>query len=96
MNNFVTGYHDIVGTCYQGKIETSYNTLCEVFGEPEVLNDEKVQVQWAIKFADGTLATIYDWKDAYRTSEILEWHIGGHSEAAVYNVVDEVTNATSW
>jgi hypothetical protein len=88
--NFVTGYHDVVGTSYQGKIEASYDTLCEVFGEPEVLDDDKVQVQWAIKFSDGTLATIYDWKDANRTSEILKWHIGGHSEAAVYNVVDEV------
>lgn len=35
--NFVTGYHDVVGTCYQGKIEASYDTLCEVFGEPQVL-----------------------------------------------------------
>jgi len=88
--SFVTGYHNVAGTCYQGEIEASYDTLCEVFGEPEVLDDEKVQVQWAIKFTDGTLATIYDWKDTNRKSEILKWHIGGHCQAAVYNVVDEV------
>lgn len=90
MNNFVTGYHDVVGTCYQGKIDTSYHRLVETFGEPEYLGDEKVQVQWAIKFEDGTLATIYDWKEGKRASEVTEWHIGGHTEAAVVSVIGEI------
>ena len=91
MSNFVTGYHDVVGTCYQGKIDTSYHRLVETFGLPEYFeDDDKVQVQWAIKFNDGTLATIYDWKDVKRASEVTEWHIGGHSQAAVVNVIDEI------
>ena len=90
--NFVTGDFDVVGTCLQGTIKTSYNRLVETFGEPIRFagENEKVQAEWAIKFTDGTLATIYDWKEDKSIYEVREWHIGGHSEAAVMNVVDEV------
>lgn len=93
--NYVTGNFDIVGTCLQGHIDTSYDRLVETFGEPVRFTPEqtdgKVQVEWTIKFNDGTLATIYDWKVEGQTPEsVTTWNIGGHSQAAVMNVVDEV------
>ena len=95
MMSFVVGNHDIVGTCLQGTINTSYNRLVEVFGKPTVYEgnetDGKVQAEWAIKFADGTLATIYDWKEEGNPYEgVTEWHVGGHTQHALYNVIDEI------
>ena len=90
--NYVTGNFDVCGTYLQGKVNTSYNRLVEVFGKPTgfASDDGKVQVEWAVKFDDGTLATIYDWKEDTNPSDVTEWHIGGFSQAAVYNVIDEV------
>lgn len=89
--NYVTGNHDIAGTCLQGTINTSYDRLVELFGEPTQLEaDGKVQVEWAMKFTDGTLATIYDWKEEKTALDVTEWHVGGHTEHALYNVIDEV------
>jgi hypothetical protein len=92
--NYVTGNHDIAGTCLQGTINASYDRLVETFGEPVRFTPEqtdgKVQVEWAMKFTDGTLATIYDWKEEKTASAVTEWHVGGHTEHALYNVIDEV------
>lgn len=57
----------------------TYNQLVEAFGEPiKVQDDYKTQVQWIIKFEDGQVATIYDWKIASRVQDNLEWNVGGH------------------
>mgnify|MGYP000554292960 CR=1 FL=1 len=90
--NYVTGNYDVTGTCLQGTINTSYDRLVELFGQPIQMEetDGKVQVEWAIKFTDGTLATIYDWKEDKTASAVTEWHVGGHTQHALYNVIDEV------
>ena len=89
--NYVTGNFDIAGTCLQGTINTSYDRLVELFGQPtQVEADGKVQVEWALKFTDGTLATIYDWKENQVPEGVTEWHVGGHTQHALYNVIDEV------
>lgn len=90
--NYVTGNFDIAGTCLQGTINTSYDRLVKLFGEPTrgESDDGKVQVEWAMKFTDGTLATIYDWKENQVPEGVTEWHIGGHTKHALYNVIDEV------
>ena len=92
--NFVTGDFDVVGTCLQGHINTSYDRLVETFGQPTIYEgdetDGKVQAEWTIKFNDGTLATLYDWKTGVSPESVTEWNIGGHSQAAVMNVIDEV------
>ena len=89
--NYVTGNFDIAGTCLQGTINTSYDRLVELFGQPtQVEADGKVQVEWAMKFTDGTLATIYDWKENQVPEGVTEWHVGGHTQHALYNVIDEV------
>ena len=78
------------GTSLMGMVCTSYDRLVEVFGEPtydEPSGDGKVDVEWNLRFVDGTEATIYNWKDydgglRCRTSEKYEWHIGGRSTRA--------------
>lgn len=84
------------GTCLQGRITTTYQKLVHRFGEPTCEGDAyKVQAEWCLRFEDGTVATIYDWKegDAYcgpgqgrPAQAVTDWHIGGHNDNAVRRV----------
>ena len=82
------------GSSLQGYVTTTRSALIETFGMPTFTSDEeyeKVTTEWIIKFEDGTIATIYDWKryeDAPEADEVLEYHIGGNSSAAVNAVSD--------
>ena len=80
------------GTSLQGYVTTTLRDISAVFGEPTFYYPgEKVTVEWGIKFDDGTIATIYDWKryeDAPEADEVIEYHIGGNSSAAVNAVSD--------
>jgi len=91
------------GTHLQGNVGATYQELVEVFGEPTRFewseeSDNKVDAQWAIKFEDGTIATIYNYKNGLnylgaegkRVSQIMMWNVGGYSERAVTLVNDEV------
>jgi len=93
----------IYGTHLQGNVGATYQELVEVFGEPTKFkwseeSDNKVDAQWAIKFEDGTVATIYNYKNGLnylgaegkRVNEISMWNVGGHSERAVFLVNEEV------
>lgn len=84
------------GTSLQGHVLTSYDTLVELFGKPTYgPNDEdsdKTTCEWHIEFEDGTIATIYDWKMNETPMGIYNWHVGGKSHRAVWNVAD-VLNA---
>ena len=73
----------INGTCLQGYIETTYDELVSVFGEPTTLKGDKVTVEWKIQFSDGTVASIYDWKLSETPKEYYPWHIGGCTRNAV-------------
>ena len=73
----------INGTCLQGYIKTTYDELVNVFGEPTTLRGDKVNVEWTIKFLDGTVATIYDWKLSETPMGVYDWHIGGFNQRAV-------------
>ena len=72
-----------INTCLQGYIETTYDELVKVFGEPTVLEGDKVTVEWILQFSDGTVATIYDWKRSETPMACYPWHIGGKSQRAV-------------
>ena len=83
------------GTSLQGYTQTTLRQLIEVFGEPEQYGEgDKVTVEWCLKFEDGTVASIYDWKryelGTPELDEIYEWHIGGSSDAAVYAVQEQL------
>jgi hypothetical protein len=72
------------GTHLIGYVSTSYEKLVETFGPP-MNGHYKTDAEWDIKFSDGMVATIYNWKngknylgdDGYDLHEINSWHIGG-------------------
>ena len=76
---------DVNMTSLQGYIEAYYHQLVEVFGEPEGGGD-KTTVEWCLSFEDGTVATIYDWKEYETPMGRYQWHIGGKNNLAVARV----------
>jgi hypothetical protein len=73
-------------------VGTNYTRLVEVFGNPtEGPNaniDDKVTCEWCLEFEDGTMATIYDWKEWNTPMSEHRWHIGGKSFAAVERIYE--------
>lgn len=95
---FENGNFDINMSSLQGYIETSYADLVACFGEPVAAYDDyKCDCEWNIKFADGVVATIYNWKngknycgeDGLALEDITDWHIGGHRGTDVVGRVQE-------
>ncbi len=86
------------GTCFQGDVEIDYNTLVEIFGEPNKGDGYKVDAEWDVEFDDGTVATIYNYKDGKNylgkdgldVREIVDWHIGGFNRKSVDLVIDKI------
>lgn len=84
------------GTHLLTHIDVPFNRLVDVFGEPGPPSDPyKIDVEWFIQFADGAVATIYNYKDgsAYleprgnAVTDIRSWHVSGHDD----RVIDRVT-----
>ena len=101
-----TKTRDINDTHLQGNVGATYHELVEIFGEPTRYEpdeyENKIDALWAIKFEDGTVATIYNYKNGLnylgaegkRVSEISMWNVGGYDERAVTLVNDEVIDWT--
>jgi len=78
-------------TSLQGYVRVSYARLVKSFGKPLKGDGYKTDAEWVLKAPDGTIATIYNYKDgkAYLgrkgkpVSKITDWHIGGKKKAAV-------------
>lgn len=97
MSNFVTHNQDnsinVNGTHLQGYVDTSYERLVSLFGEP-CTGWGKTDAEWEILFDDGLVATIYNYKDGknycgsmgLELDEIRDWHIGGHDKVVVERV----------
>ncbi len=90
-----------MGAHLVGYVDADYNTLVKAFGKPTSQTpsgDDKVRIEWYIEFTDGTVATVYDWKNYGKSvnwvkKNCTEWHIGGNNEHAtnkVLAVVDAV------
>lgn len=75
----------VIGTSFIGKVTATYTDLIEIFGREHMgaSGDGKVNAEWALEFIDGTIATIYDWKESGIPWHEYDWHIGGHSPAAL-------------
>lgn len=85
---------EVNGTALVGVINTKYDTLVELFGEPLPGYDYKTDAEWAIKIntdsGESVIATIYNWKngknylgdDGTPTEQITRWNIGGHTTKA--------------
>lgn len=97
----------ITGTSLQGKIETTYDELVEIFGEPtydaEDSGDGKVSAEWTIEFIveiegqyeiyeDCVTATIYDWKESSTPMGKHNWHIGGTDYSSVECVYQAIAD----
>ena len=78
---------NISGTSYTGEVTAKYSLLVEKLGEPlaESFDNYKTDAEWHIEFEDGTVTTVYNWKDGKNycgdegldVEDITEWHIGG-------------------
>jgi hypothetical protein len=94
-------FDKIVGTSRQGSMHVQYVTLVNVFGEPLDGDGVKTDAEWIIEFSDGTIATIYNYKNgvAYYgnggipTPLIRDWNIGGHSAEVVTMVENAINNS---
>ncbi len=80
-------YADACMTSLMGEVNTTYARLVEVFGQPiSGSGDGKVNSEWIIKFANGEVATIYDWKEPVTPTDDYDWHIGGNKRWVVAQV----------
>jgi hypothetical protein len=82
------------GTHLIGHITCNYEDIVEVFGKPNESDGYKSDAGWDIKWNDGTVSTIYNWKngnnynnDGTRTESIVEWNVGGKDQKALNYVL---------
>ena len=83
-------------SCLQGYITADYDRFVELFGEPTIGDEYKIDAEWIVEFDNGTVATIYNWKNGrnYLGHEgdpvevITDWHIGGYNRQAVSLIED--------
>ena len=87
------------GTSFHGTtITTSVQKLRKVLGEPNYSpNDgmDKVNFEWQAEPEFGDVFTVYDWKEyrKIREDERIEFHIGGHTNNATVEALDEILKA---
>jgi hypothetical protein len=75
-------------------ITANYSDLKKIFGKPTEGDGYKVDAEWEIEFEDGTVATIYNWKDGKNycgksglaKTKITDWHVGGRTMKSVERV----------
>ncbi len=84
------------GTHRQGDMKLEFSELVSILGKPHESDGYKVDAEWSLQFGDGTVATIYNWKNgpnylnqefgeprsAYPVESITDWHVGGFTEQA--------------
>lgn len=90
---------DVANTFLQGMIDAEYPLLVSLFGPPTECDGYKIDAEWIVRFSDGTVATIYNWKDGRNylgddgldVEEITTWHVGGFTSEALHRVRDVLT-----
>jgi hypothetical protein len=88
---------DVNGTCLVGHITAHYSELVDVFGNPTEGDGYKVDAEWKIEFEDGTVGTIYNWKNGPnycgehgKLPEFnTDWNVGGKGYDS-WSFIDEV------
>ena len=88
---FTTTNVNINMTSLQGYITIDYDKLIDVFGKPNMGDEYKIDAEWELEFEDGTVATIYNWKNGKNylgvegtpVDDITDWHVGGKTKRAV-------------
>jgi len=74
--------NNISGTSLVGYVKATYEELVEAFGEPDYDMD-KSTAHWSIQAPNGTVATVYDYKNYSIPTGEYAWHVGGHTVAAL-------------
>lgn len=100
---------NIDGTFLQGHITCDYKTLTKVFGFPlqRGFDNYKTDAEWRVKFEDGTVASIYNWKNGHNylgtagtpVTKITDWNVGGrdkHTVDRVQSAIKEYQDAESF
>lgn len=85
----------LTGTSLQGQMSITYDSLMAVFGD-HLDGHYKSDAEWILEFEDGTVASIYNWKNGKNylgeeglpLREINDWHIGGKSARAAMLVAE--------
>lgn len=84
------------GTSLTGYIEAPLQKIIDKFEDPQIFRSGKVRYEWVIQFYDGTIATIYDYKDLspdYNDRELqpedsYQWHIGSKKDRGFELVIN--------
>lgn len=84
------------GTSFYGDtFSASVRDLYQILGEPKYTDntgENKTNFDWTMETDSGDVFTIYNWKE-YRIleeTEIIEWHIGGHSGNVTEQALNEI------
>ena len=85
------------GTHLIGHITCNYEDIVKVFGKPNGSDGYKSDAGWDIEWNDGTISTIYNWKngnnynkDGTRVESIVEWNVGGKEQKALNYVLRQI------
>tara|TARA_R100001443_G_scaffold84559_2_gene91179 strand:+ start:729 stop:1031 length:303 start_codon:yes stop_codon:yes gene_type:complete len=92
---------NVGGTSLQGYLRASFEQLLRAFGSPHMdqCDHYKTDVEWAFRFADGTVATLYNWKngknylgdEGLELNDIYTWNVGGFNEKAVTKLKERLS-----
>jgi len=86
------------GTSFHGAtFSATLADLQVILGAPNGGGDhhDKVQNEWEMELEDGTVFSVYDWKEyrRYTDKETIEWHIGGMNQKDTFVAQDTLVEA---
>jgi hypothetical protein len=86
------------GTSFHGAtFSATLADLQVILGAPNSGGDhhDKVQNEWELELEDGTVFSVYDWKEyrRYTDKETIEWHIGGMDQKDTFVAQDTLIEA---
>lgn len=85
----------VEGTWYQGEIRGfSVDDLVRAFGKPLGPMD-KSRFNWDVQMKDGTVFTVYDWKESGPDQSIRVWNVGG-KDPEVVALAESIVREARW
>ena len=83
---------------YDTTFTATVEDLRKILGEPDFQQNDgsdKTNFDWTMVTEDGTVFTVYDWKEyrKLKEDEQIEWHVGGHSRLDTEKALNEIKEA---
>jgi len=79
---------------HMSTVNATVNELKQVLGKVHYTGDidDKVQNEWLMELEDGTVFSVYDWKEycQYNDDKVIEWHIGGFNQESTERAKNEL------